>query len=66
MPIRWGLRRKTDLSPSGRYEILLDNIVIRRHDGTDLVLYADGPVPDPSVFADELTDVTATIAAEPY
>lgn len=56
----------TDLSPSGRYEILLDNIVIRRHAGTDLVLYADGPVPDPNVFDDELTDVTATVAAEPY
>ncbi len=53
----------TDLSP-GHYEILLDNIVIRGHDGTDVVVYADGPVPDPSIFDDDLTDVTASISAE--
>ena len=53
-----------DLSP-GHYEILLDNIVIRGHDGIDRVVYADGPVPDPNVNDDDLTDVTATIEAEP-
>lgn len=53
-----------DLSP-GQYEILLDNIVIRGHDGVDRVVYADGPVPDPKVHDEDLTDVTATIEAEP-
>jgi hypothetical protein len=54
-----------DLSP-GRYEILLDNIVIRRHDGNDIVISDDGPVPDLSIVDDGTTDVTTTVTVEPF
>lgn len=54
-----------DLSP-GRYEVLLDNIMIHRHDGTEVVVYSDGPVPDPLVVDAGTTGVTASVGVEPY
>jgi arylsulfatase A-like enzyme len=54
-----------DLSP-GRYEILLDNIVIRRHDGSDVVVYEDGPIPDLSIVDDGTSDVVTTVTVEAF
>jgi len=54
-----------DLTP-GRYEILLDNIVIRRFDGNDIVVYQDGPIPDLSIVDTGTTDVTTTVTVEAF
>jgi len=54
-----------DLSP-GRYEVLLDNIVIHLHDGSDVVVYGDGPVLDLLVLDAATTGVTTSVTAEPF
>lgn len=53
-----------DLSP-GRYEVLLDNIVIHRFDGSDVVIYADGPIPDLDVVDAGTADVTTEVTVVP-
>lgn len=54
-----------DLSP-GRYDVRIDNVVLHRHDGTDVVIYRDGPVPDLLVVDAGTTGATVTVTVEPF
>lgn len=53
-----------DLSP-GRYEVLVDNVVLHRFDGTDVVIYRDGPVPDLLIVNDGTSGVTTQVTVAP-
>jgi hypothetical protein len=54
-----------DLSP-GRYEVSIYNIVVHRYDGTAIVIYQDGPIPDLLVVDDGTTGVTTTVSVVPF
>jgi arylsulfatase A-like enzyme len=53
-----------DLSP-GHYDVSIDNLVVHRFDGTEIVIYRDGPVPDPLIVLDGTSGVTASVTAKP-
>ena len=53
-----------DLSP-GRYDVQIDNVVLHRFDGSEVVVYRDGPVPDLLVVDAGTTGVTTTVTTGP-